>query len=198
MWSPELVAQTVDAVFGLLERFGDADYIGEAISQMEHACQAAQMAEAEGFDDEVILAALFHDIGHLCALQDDPPQMDGYGSMEHEKLGSGYLRSRGFSSKITRLVESHVAAKRYLCFVDPEYYGSLSMASKRTLVYQGGPMNAKEAMEFCNDPLYSTIIRMRQWDEMAKKEGMPLIDLSIFREMAVKHLLEQRNAVASA
>lgn len=196
MRSPETVVQTVEEVFGLLQRFGGADYIGEAISQLEHACQAAQMAIAQGFDDEVVLAALFHDIGHLCALNGDHPQMDGYGVMEHEKLGADYLCSHGFSPKITRLVESHVAAKRYLCFVDPEYYDRLSVASKRTLVFQGGPMNAKEAMEFRSDPLYSIILRMRQWDETAKEEGMPLTDISIFREMAVKHLLEQRNAVA--
>ncbi len=196
MRSPETVVQIVNEVFGLLQRFGGADYIGEAISQLEHACQAAQMAIAQGFDDEVVLAALFHDIGHLCALNGDHPQMDGYGVKEHEKLGADYLRSHGFSPKVTRLVESHVAAKRYLCFVDPEYYDRLSVASKRTLVFQGGPMSPEEAMEFRSDPLYSIILLMRQWDELAKEEGMPPTDLSIFREMAVKHLLEQRNAVA--
>jgi phosphonate degradation associated HDIG domain protein len=192
-----IAQQAVNDVFALFEQHGRADYIGERISQWEHACQAAMMARWEGCDDEVVLAALLHDIGHLCAMEGAHSQMAGYGAMEHEKLGGDYLRARGFSSTLVKLVESHVAAKRYLCFVEPAYLEQLSEASKRTLGFQGGPMNAKEAMEFRNDPLYSTIIRMRQWDEMAKEEGMPLTDLSIFREMAVNHLRAQRSAVAS-
>jgi len=181
--------QAVNDVFALFEQHGRADYIGEAISQLEHACQAAQMAEAEGFDEEVILAALFHDIGHLCVLSGDHSQMDGYGVMEHEKLGGDYLRSRGFSSKITQLVESHVAAKRYLCFADPDYFPKLSEASKRTLGFQGGPMIEEEAKAFEADPLFQTIIRMRQWDERAKEVNVPLPDMERYKKMASAHLM---------
>lgn len=189
MRSPEKVEQTLNEVFGLLERFGNSDYIGEAISQLEHACQAAQMAEIQGFDNEVVLATLFHDIGHLCALQGDHPQMEGYGVMEHEKLGSDYLRSRGFSPKITRLVESHVAAKRYLCFADPAYFSQLSEASRTTLKFQGGPMMEEEARAFEADPLFQTIIRMRIWDEMAKEVNVPLPDMERYKKMASAHLM---------
>lgn len=59
--------QVIAEVFGLYERFGDNDYIGEPVSQIEHMSQAAELAMAEGFDDEVVLAEFFHDIGHLCA-----------------------------------------------------------------------------------------------------------------------------------
>lgn len=184
-----IAQQAVNDVFALFEQHGRADYIGEAISQLEHACQAAQMAEAEGFDVEVVLAALFHDIGHLCALQDDHTQMDGYGAMEHEKLGADYLRSRGFSPKITRLVESHVAAKRYLCFADSHYFAQLSEASKKTLRFQGGPMTEEEAKTFEADPLFQTIIRMRTWDERAKEVNVPLPDMEWYKKMASAHLM---------
>ncbi len=59
-------AQTIDKLFNLYEQHGSDDYIGEAINQLEHMSQAAQLAMAEGYDDEVVLAAFFHDIGHLC------------------------------------------------------------------------------------------------------------------------------------
>jgi len=49
----------INEVIGLYDQFGNSDYIGEAISQIEHMCQAAMLAEAEGHDDEVILAAFF-------------------------------------------------------------------------------------------------------------------------------------------
>lgn len=49
--------QAIADVFGLYEQYGTADYIGEPVSQLEHMSQAAQLAMAEGVDDEVVLAA---------------------------------------------------------------------------------------------------------------------------------------------
>lgn len=186
---PEKPVETrVEEVFSLLDHFGNADYIGEAISQIEHGCQAAQCAEKEGFSEEVILAALFHDIGHLCEMNGEKPQMGGYGVMEHEKLGADFLRERGFSENMAKLVQSHVEAKRYLCFADSEYYGKLSEASKKTLEYQGGAMTQTEAVDFEKDPLFKTIIRMRHWDELAKEVEVPLPDMQRYKNMAIAHL----------
>ena len=39
-------ADRVNKVFSLYERFGDEDYIGEPVSQLEHMSQAAAMAKA--------------------------------------------------------------------------------------------------------------------------------------------------------
>jgi predicted HD phosphohydrolase len=102
--------------------------------------------------------------------------MDGYGVMSHEKIGANYLLSKGFSQRLAKLVESHVQAKRYLTYAHPEYYARLSEASKRTLEFQGGPMTALEATTFENDALFEISILMRQWDEMAKEENIPLPD----------------------
>src|SRR5215470_17494407 len=148
----------VKEIFSLYERYGAADYIGEPVSQIEHMCQAAQLAEAEGYDDEVILAAFFHDVGHLCEHVFETKQMDGYGVMDHESLGSEYLREKGFSEKIARLVESHVPAKRYLTFKYPDYYNRLSDASKITLEKQGGIMDTLEARHFEMDHLHLLFI----------------------------------------
>lgn len=106
--------QAIDQVFGLYEQHGTADYIGEPVSQIEHMSQAAQLAMAEGFDDEVVLAAFFHDIGHLCG--QGAADMGGYGVVSHERLGAYYLRRAGFSERLAKLVEYHVQAKRYLTF----------------------------------------------------------------------------------
>ena len=62
-------------------------------------CQAAQLAEAEGYEEEVILAAFFHDIGHFCEHIMPVQQMNGYGVVDHEKLGADYLRGKGFSER---------------------------------------------------------------------------------------------------
>jgi putative nucleotidyltransferase with HDIG domain len=150
--------------------------------------QAAQLAAHEGFDDEVILAAFFHDIGHLCVMSTLENSMGGYGVKSHEKIGADFLRSKGFSERLARLVESHVQAKRYLTFKDSTYYNSLSEASKQTLAFQGGPMNKNEAIQFENDPLFESMIQMRRWDEMAKEENAPVMDLNDLKQRAISLL----------
>ena len=175
-------AQVIDEVFALYERFGDSDYIGEPVSQIEHMSQAAELAMAEGFDDEVVLAAFFHDIGHICA--ESAENMDGFGVVSHERLGADYLRRAGFGERMARLVEYHVQAKRYLTLKEPGYYERLSEASRRTLEYQGGVMTVEEAEAFEKDPLCEVSLRMRQWDELAKEMHVPVIDLEILKDKA--------------
>ncbi|WP_460951063.1 phosphonate degradation HD-domain oxygenase [Pseudomonas marginalis] len=174
--------QAIADVFGLYEQYGTADYIGEPVSQLEHMSQAAQLAMAEGVDDEVVLAAFFHDIGHLCGQGGE--NMDGYGVVSHERLGADYLRRAGFSERMAKLVEYHVQAKRYLTFVQPDYYARLSEASRRTLVYQGGVMSAEEARAFEQDPLCALSLRMRHWDEQAKGVNVPVLDVEVLKVKA--------------
>jgi len=178
----------VNEIFALYEKHGDEDYIGEPVSQLEHMSQAAVLAEEEGFDDEVILAAFFHDIGHLCAEDAETESMDGFGNVDHEKLGADYLRERGFSERLATLVESHVIAKRYLTYKYPEYYNKLSDASKATLEFQGGRMTEREAAEFEKHPDAELFIRLRYWDDKAKEINVPILDLQHLKSLAIKHL----------
>lgn len=182
-------SQVVGEVFDLYTKFGDADYIGEPVSQIEHMSQSAQLAIDEGYDDEVILAAFFHDIGHICVMNSSEGFMGGYGKKSHERIGADYLRACGFPERVAKLVENHVQAKRYLTFRYPDYYHQLSEASKKTLEYQGGVMSEAEASSFEADPLFAMSIRMRHWDELAKEMHVPVIDLSVLREKALKLLI---------
>ena len=174
----------VNEIFTLYKKYGHEDYIGEAISQMEHMSQAAELAMQGGFDDEVILAAFFHDIGHICVSRNTANNMGGFGVKSHEKIGADYLREKGFSERIAKLVENHVEAKRYLTFRYPDYYNNLSEASKRTLEFQGGKMTEEEAEQFEQDALFDASIQLRKWDELAKEVNTPLIDLEIIKAKA--------------
>jgi phosphonate degradation associated HDIG domain protein len=178
----------VDEVFSLYEKFGDADYIGEPVSQLEHMSQAAALAEAEGYDDEVVLAAFFHDIGHLCADAEEAGSMDGMGNVDHERLGADYLLERGFSERVANLVQGHVIAKRYLTYKYPEYYNRLSDASKATLEFQGGVMTTEEAAEFELNQDAELIIRLRYWDDMAKEIHVPVNNVDHLKAIALAHL----------
>lgn len=189
--NPETAKAIVNEIFSLYEKFGSEDYIGEPVSQIEHMCQAAHMAEAEGYDDEVILAAFFHDIGHLYKHVNGVKLMDGLGVENHEGIGYAYLKEKGFSEKIASLVESHVPAKRYLTYKFPEYYNKLSPASKATLELQGGVMSKHEAEEFESDKYFELFIKIRKWDDLAKEENVPLPSLRKYKKLALNHLVKQ-------
>lgn len=181
------IEETVDELFSLYERFGNEDYIGEPVSQIEHMSQSAQLALSHGADDEVVLAAFFHDIGHFCS-RGAEASMAGYGAMRHELIGADYLRAKGFPERIPRLVENHVQAKRYLTYKNPAYFENLSVASKKTLEFQGGVMTPEEAVAFERDPSFEDSILMRRWDEAAKETEVPVIDMNILKEKAVRVL----------
>lgn len=183
--------KNVDELFELYEKYGQSDYIGEPVSQVEHMIQAARLAEAEGYDDEIILAAFFHDIGHLCEFIMPVQQMEGAGVVDHERIGAEFLKGKGFSHKISKLVQSHVAAKRYLTYKYPEYRKKLSPASMITLQHQGGIMTAAESTEFENDPLQQLYIKLREWDDKAKEINELPVSLDQYRQMALEHLLHQ-------
>lgn len=183
----------IKEIFDLYELHGDADYIGEPVSQLEHMLQAGQLALEEGFDDEMILAAFFHDIGHLFEFTDTVQYMDGLGVIDHEELAYHYLIKKGFSKRIALLVKSHVDAKRYLTSKYPSYYDQLSPASRQTLVLQGGRMSEEEIIQFESNPFFHDYIKMRYWDDKAKVAEKSFLSLDFFKEMALLHLLIQSN-----
>src|SRR5690349_10889305 len=129
----------VDTIAGLFASRGQALYFGEAVSEAEHALQAAHLAEREGAGDDLVAAALLHDIGHLLhGLGEDVADrgVDG----RHEVAGHAWL-ARWFAPAVAEPVRLHVAAKRYLCATDPAYLARLSPASRQSLELQGGPFS---------------------------------------------------------
>jgi predicted HD phosphohydrolase len=178
----------VDEIFSLYETHGGEEYAGEKVTQLEHMCQSAQLAEYREYDDEVILAAFLHDIGHICVSSFGEKGMNGYGTINHEKVGGDFLKARGFSERLIRLVQGHVDAKRYLTWKYPEYYERLSEASKITLSYQGGKMNDEEALQFEKDELFPLMIEMRRIDEAAKELNKPLPNLEKYKVMMTEYL----------
>lgn len=179
----------VERLFQPLQASVDMDYIGEPISQLGHALQCAHWANKQGADDEVILAALFHDVGHL--IDASAPQMEGLGVINHEGLGRAFLEEHGCSERVGKLVEAHVQAKRYLCFKNPKYYARLSEASKGTLAWQGGPMSETEAAGFEANSDFKTILAIRSWDELAKDPELEVAPLDAYRPLLLNHLRTQ-------
>ena len=194
------IKATVTTLFDFIIKQGDADYIGEAVSQLEHSLQAAFLAHNANADDETILGALLHDIGRFIPQADEMPAMiapDGtyVGREAHEIVGEKYLRQLGFSEKICQLVGAHVMAKRYLCAVEKEYWDGLSQSSKTTLKYQGGIFNDEQVKACQKDPWLENKLAVRKWDDQAKDPSMWTPPLSDYQDMAVKSLLRSRKAI---
>ena len=183
------IFQITDSIISIYRKYGDELYFGEGVTQMQHALQAANLAKTSGYDDETILAAFLHDIGHLCIDESEEHQvMDSYGVVDHETLGANFLRKMGFSNKVCRLIASHVNAKRYLTYKYPEYYDQLSEASKQTLEFQGGKMSHEEANHFQEDQHFDSYIQLRKWDEMAKSDIPVDENLDYIRQLIKIHL----------
>lgn len=162
-------------------------YFGEPVSQLQHALQTAQCARDANADDEMVIAALLHDIGHLIA-GPGAEHEDGVGVIDHDAAGAAYLRNNGFSERVVTLVEGHVAAKRYLTATNPEYFSRLSPASTRTLELQGGPLTEVEANAFKEHPLFREMLQLRSWDELAKRIDWEVSPLESYVGLLEGHL----------
>jgi phosphonate degradation associated HDIG domain protein len=179
----------IDHIITLFREKGNGAYFGEAVTETEHALQSAHLAEQSGATPELIAAALLHDVGHLLhGLPDDVAErgIDG----RHEEGGAAWLR-RHFGPAVVDPVRLHVAAKRYLCAVEPEYSAGLSGASQRSLRLQGGPMSPEEVCRFELEPWLGSAVAVRRWDDRAKAPGLVVPGLEHYRPCLEAVLVQQ-------
>jgi OPA family glycerol-3-phosphate transporter-like MFS transporter len=178
----------IDRLLQLYRERGSAAYLGERVSQTEHALQTAWAAEKAGADPALISAALLHDVGHL--LQELPEKCAAAGIDDaHEARGARWLAA-WFGPEVVEPISLHVPAKRFLCATEPTYTERLSDASRVSLRLQGGPFTEQEAAEFCRHRQAQAAVALRRWDEAAKVAGLTTPPLEHFRtylEVALVH-----------
>jgi phosphonate degradation associated HDIG domain protein len=149
---------------------GAEQYDGEPVSHLEHALQAAHLAEQADATPELITACLLHDVGHLLSRRAGTPTLEGIDDT-HQRLGAMYLRGL-FAAAVIDPIRLHVEAKRYLCAVDPAYHDRLSDDSKRSLRLQGGVFTDEQANAFILQPGARDAVALRVWDDRAKQPGL--------------------------
>jgi [1-hydroxy-2-(trimethylamino)ethyl]phosphonate dioxygenase len=132
---------------------------GEGVTMLQHALQTAALAHA-----------------------------DSYGYHKHDRSGGEWLAQR-FGPAVSEPVRLHVAAKRYLCATEAEYFGRLSVASVHSLGKQGGPMSVPESAAFAALPHAGAAVRLRRWDDGGKVDGLHVPDLSSYRERIARFML---------
>ena len=155
-------------------------YIGEKITIAEHMIQSAMIAEKSKTKNNLVCSCLLHDYGHF--ILDDPVELvkknkDG----EHEGIGYEYLK-KFFKKEVVEPIKNHVLAKRYLAR-DKKYFNKLSKASVLSLKLQGGVLNNKDAKLFEKDKFFKDSIKLRKFDEAAKKVGIKIKDIIDYKDL---------------
>ena len=161
-------------------------YIGEKLTISEHMIQAAMIAEKAKCQNSLICASLLHDYGHF--ILEDPDalvknNLDG----NHENIGHEYLK-KFFKNDVVEPIKYHVMAKRYLAR-EKKYFNALSNASKISLKLQGGVLTKKECKEFEKKDFFKQSIKLRKFDEAAKKTNIKMKSINDYKNLLISQLL---------
>jgi phosphonate degradation associated HDIG domain protein len=173
---------STERIFQLLDSRGAGRYGLSAVTQKEHALQSADLATKRGLGDALVIAALFHDLGHLLVGDDVNLAEQGVDDL-HEETSANAL-AKLFGNDVAEPVRLHVAAKRYLCAVNPAYYDKLSEDSRQSLLLQGGPMSSLEVAAFDKLDHRAAALALRLIDDEAKVAGLKTAGLESYRAMA--------------
>jgi predicted HD phosphohydrolase len=171
------IAATVDEIVAACESMVGLPYDGEPVDQLEHALQCGALAREHG-DNEFVVAALLHDIARAPAVAGLPYD----GPQEHHGEAAARWLTPRVGPRVAWLAEQHVAAKRYLVATDPGYEAKLTEVSARTLIAQGGPMNADEVDAFRSHPDWRLALALREIDDLGKVPGADVPDLEDYRD----------------
>jgi metallophosphoesterase (TIGR03767 family) len=171
--------EIAEELLSLIDGMEDLPYGGEPVSQRAHALQCATLAVGAGASDELVAAALLHDIGYTPWVQAAAPRRS------HERAAAAFLLPL-LGEEVARLVAHHVAAKRYLVAAQDGYLLTLSDASQRSLRAQDGPASAAEVASWQAHPWWPQAVLLRGWDDRAKVPGAPTLSASWFRNLLAR------------
>jgi len=169
----------VDFILDLFARRGAQAYMGEPISMAQHMEQSAACAVAEGASDDLVIAALLHDIGHFVGDFPIDSLENGIDNL-HEEAGAKFLEAF-YPASVTEPIRLHVAAKKYLCAVDKQYFARLSKASVQSLQVQGGAMTQAEIETFESSQYHQSAVQVRRYDDDGKVAGLNIKPVGNYR-----------------
>lgn len=176
---PRKADEVIDGIFHLYRARGDQAYLGEPVSMTDHMLQSAALAEAAGAAPAVVAATLLHDLGHLVhGLADDAA--DHGIDTAHEEVAARWL-APWFGPEVVEPIRLHVAAKRYLCAIEPGYLARLSPASVLSLSLQGGPFDDADSAAFAALPHAAAAVELRRYDDEGKSAAAVTPTLEHFR-----------------
>ena len=178
---------SLEQMIGLYEAKGGLAY-GEDVTQMDHALQCAWLAQTKGCSTDLIVSALLHDVGHLF---EDEAQVASFAHDDHHEIKGADALSDLFGEAVTVPIALHVAAKRYLCWNEPDYFSRLSAASQASLQQQGGPFETLQALAFERLAYFEEALLLRRFDDAGKGPDPVNVQFSdyipIMHELILQH-----------
>ena len=183
---------TLDSLISLYQERGDDWYGGEEVTQRQHALQAAFLAEQSGAPSALVIACLLHDIGHL--VHDLGEDAAGHGLNDSHEMRGITALAHLFPPAVLTPIRLHVTAKRHLCQVNSGYFADLSLASRRSLELQGGPLTAEQSDEFLAQSGAQEAISLRQWDDRAKDTSAVTPDFTHYRPLMESLVLKTQSS----
>ena len=174
----------VDVLSDLLASGAHVSY-RERVTMLDHALQSAALAAADDAGDEMVLACLLHDLGHILG------PAGRWGLPGHAEVGARALQPL-LSAAVVEPIRGHVAAKRYRVAVEPAYRDRLSLASQMSLAEQGGPLPADDAEAFASGAFAAEALRLRAYDDDGKVEGFIIPPLETYRGLITAALTPGR------
>jgi gamma-butyrobetaine dioxygenase len=157
------------------------EYLGEDVTLVEHMLQCADLARGAGASDELVIASLLHDIGHLL-IPSSVVDFDSGVDAHHDEVGAAWVAAR-FPKSVSEPVRLHVEAKQYLVATEASYFEKLSEASRKTLELQGGKFTPGEISSFISLPWAQDGVQLRRWDDAGKVRGKPVPELSTYEDL---------------
>ncbi len=178
-----------DVLMDLLAATAHESY-GEQVTMLDHALQTAAGAAADGAGDEMVLACLLHDLGHILGNAGE------WGLPSHAEVGARALGPL-LSPAVVEPIRHHVTAKRYRVAVEPTYHERLSKASQMSLAEQGGPLGPDDTEAFAAGAFAAEAIRLRAYDDVGKVDGLKVdggakAPLETYRGLIAAALAPQR------
>ena len=161
-------------------------YIGEKVTMTEHMIQTAMLAEKAKSSSNLICSSLLHDYGHFI-LENPDVLVKEMKNGKHEEVGFKFLK-RYFIKEVLGPIKYHVKAKRYLARND-KYFRLLSKASKVSLKLQGGIMDKREAKLFEKNEFFEEAVKLRKFDEAAKKFGLKIKPINKYKNLLISKLI---------
>jgi [1-hydroxy-2-(trimethylamino)ethyl]phosphonate dioxygenase len=161
-------------------------YIGEKVTMSEHMIQTAMLAEETNCSNNLICSSLLHDYGHFI-LENPNYLVNKNKDGKHEDVGYKFLK-KYFIKDVLGPIKYHVKAKKYLAR-EEKYYKLLSEASKISLKLQGGIMSNEEAKKFESNEFFENSIKLRKFDEIAKKSGLKIKSINEYKNLLATKLI---------
>ena len=183
-----------EQVTGNFDKASKTCYGESAVTELEHALQCAELADHADADDELVFAAMLHDVGRYAVPQElvfdtlqDVEIADN--ALGHGERGA-QLMANMLPARSLFCIRYHAESKLYLCQKNPNYRAKLAGASVKTLAVQSTNYDQARLDELSGHRWWQDAIRVRVWDDSAKDKGRATRPLDYWVDRLEKFLKE--------